>query len=484
MKIDNSLYYNSNHLSKFKKKHTGTDELGSTQSVQGHRTKSEGVVLHGNNKGVCLENKSVNKNDKATAGENPSGRLSFKADPTSFAVKLAKSNSFNKLLDITQMNSLVADAIFALFLTAGLRPLLLFLMPTKGDDKNNDKRKNELQVSHSIATGIMGLGTTVAVAVPVKKAVNKFFNYAKSNPEARKAFEYIFKSPMTETMFKETAGRLHQPIFLPLRAKATIAIVPPLLGFLGLKKQQEPAKTNPMYNEYSVLNFKGSETFKNVAGILNQKNQSKSEKKNVPSFKGGAVDLMAKGIGKVAKTGFFQKTVEWLASAKNGFPHLIAAESLLLSGFYMEETAKSKTIEKDQKPAMIINQGIVAAACTAGAYTIDGRINKSISKFKKTYKEAFKEMKMAKAAELRQALKDQFKDLSKVDASVKRQFVKDFVKSNTANRVLSPGQLAKRLDGISFLKSTVIFASIYRFVGPVVLTPVANWISNKIQPSK
>ena len=483
MKIENSLYYNSNHLSKFKKKHTGIDEYSSVLTAGGHRGKIENAALYENKTGVCPENKSVNKRNKATAGENPSGRLSFKANPNSFAMKLAKSNAFNWTLDITQKNSLVADALFALFLTSVLRPLMLFFMPTKGEDKNNDKRKNEYQVAHSVATGIMGLGTTVAVAVPVKKAVNKFYNEVKTNPALKNKYNYIFKSPKTESMFKEAAGRIHQPIFLPLRAMATIAIVPPLLGLLGLKKQgpQKSMDANPMFND-SILNFKGSETFKNVAGILNQKKTNNSDKKNIPSFKGGSVDLMAKGIGAVAGTGVMRKLVEFLA--KNGFPHLIAAESLLLSGFYMNETAKSKKIEPDQKQPMIINQGIVAIACTIGAYTIDGYINKAMSKFKNNYKEAFKEMKAAKHAELLQEMKYAFKNADKVSFAEKRKFLENFIKQGTANKVLAPGQLAKRLDGISFLKSTVIFASIYRFIGPVVLTPVANWISNKYQQAK
>ena len=486
MKIDTSLYYSSNHLSKFRKKHTGIDEYSSVQTAGGHIGKIKNAALYENKTGVCPENKSVNIRNKATAGENPSGRLSFKANPNSFAMKLAKSNAFNWTLDVTQKNSLVADALFALFLTSVLRPMMLFFMPTKGEDKNNDKRKNEYQVGHSVATGLMGLGTTVAVAVPVKKGVNKFINHVKSNPELKNKFAYIFATPKTETMFKEAAGRIHQPIFLPLRAMATIAIVPPLLNMLGLKKRG-PVKApdgNPMFNDYAGLNFKGSETFKDVAGILNHKKTNNNDKKNIPSFKGTPTDLIAKGIGAAAGTGFFQKLVEFLAACKNGFPHLIAAESLLLSGFYMHETAKSKKIEQDQKPAMIINQGIVAVACTIGAYTIDGVINKAISKFKNIYKEAFKEMKAAKHAELLQEMKYAFSKAEKVSFAEKRKFVENFIKAGTANRVLSPGQLAKRLDGISFLKSTVIFASIYRFIGPVVLTPVANWISNKFQADK
>ena len=39
-----------------------------------------------------------------------------------------------------------------------------------------------------------------------------------------------------------------------------------------------------------------------------------------------------------------------------------------------------------------------------------------------------------------------------------------------------------RMIGIKLLGPMVIFTTIYRFVGPVVVTPFANWISEKIEP--
>ena len=102
----------------------------------------------------------------------------------------------------------------------------------------------------------------------------------------------------------------------------------------------------------------------------------------------------------------------------------------------MQQTAASKRIEKDQKPAMIINQGITAIACTAGAYIIDGKVNKMLDKFKVIYKKA--------------------------------------------NPQMSEELLAKRQQAIRLLGPLVIFTTIYRFVGPVILTPVANYISEKL----
>lgn len=384
--------------------------------------------------------------NKTTAGENPSGRLSFKGGAkvgTQIAEKLAKNGAFNKFLDIISSNSLIADGIIALFLTSVLRPLSIFIIPAKDEA---EKKKNNSQVAHSIATGILGLGMTFAVAEPLKRGVMKVIK----NPAKYMKTDGAYTK---ERVFKETATRLHQPLFLPIRAMLTIAIIKPILKGLGLNKAQDelPPATKAKI-EYSMMSFKGDETnnkaFQNFAGVsaamaagaaARNINNTKNFKAN-PSFKGlpgaAVTEGIAKGVGKIADTNGFRRFVNWLGEKKQWFPHLIAAESLLLSGFYMQQTAASKRIEKDQKPAMIINQGITAIACTAGAYIIDGKVNKMLDKFKVIYKKA--------------------------------------------NPQMSEELLAKRQQAIRLLGPLVIYTTIYRFVGPVILTPVANYISEKL----
>ncbi len=388
-------------------------------------------------------NKSANK---TTAGENPSGRLSFKGGAqfgTKIAEGLAKNGAFNKFLDVISSNTLIADGIIALFLTSVLRPLSIFIIPAKDE---NEKKKNNSQVAHSISTGILGLGMTLAVAEPLKRGVMKVIK----NPAKYMKTDGAYTK---ERVFKETATRLHQPIFLPVRAALTIAIIKPILKALGLNKPEQalPPETQAKI-EYSMMSFKGVETnkaFQNFAGVATAMAAGKIASENInksknfeanPSFKGaGAVvtEGIAKGVGKIADKKGFRNFVEWLGKKDQWFPHLIAAESLLLSGFYMQQTAASKRIEKDQKPAMIINQGITALACTAGAYMIDGKVNNMLDKFKGVYKRV--------------------------------------------NPQMEQKLLDKRLGAIRLLGPLVIFTTIYRFVGPVILTPVANYISEKIQ---
>ena len=400
--------------------------------------KTENLVYNIHQKHYLTKNNNNRNANQTTAGVNPSGRLSFKANPMpiakTFGEKMAVNKYFNKFLDILADNSLIADALIALGLTTIARPASIYVIPAKDEQ---EKKKNNYQVAHSIATGVLGLATTIAVAEPIKRGVKKLMK----NPEKymKNDASYIKNN---ERVFKETAGRLHQPIFLPLRAALTIMIVKPILESLGLSKDghatisaQDKAKM-----DFSFMSFKGLNEKKTFNRFTNINSSAKKNNKNV-AFKGAGsavTEGIAKGVGKIADTKGFRKFIEWFKEKNQWFPHLIAAESLWLSGFYMQQTAKSKKIEKDQKLPMILNQGITAVLCTIGAYKLDGVINKKLDKYKDVYKRM--------------------------------------------NPQLEEKVMNRRLTGIRLLGPIVIFTTIYRFVGPVLVTPIANKISEMIEP--
>ena len=453
-------------------------------------------VFRGNNV-QGYDNFEVNKSvTKTTAGQNPSGRLSFKGAPVQTVARVLRDNTsasqvvaktigekfavnkwFNKFLDILADNSLFADAIFALGLTTIARPASIYIIPAKNQ---HEKKKNNYQVAHSISTGILGLATTFAVAEPVKRGVKKLMN----NPSKymKKDASYIKENAR---VFKETAGRLHQPIFLPLRAALTIAIVPPILKMFGLSKTVEDVKPSDKAKvDYSFMSFKGadSKSFKGFAKVKSSYDKASDRiakaNNSTPSFKGAGAMVtegIAKGVGKLADTNKFKQFILWFKDQKNWFPHLIAGESLWLSGFYMQQTAKSKTIEKDQKLPMILNQGITAALCTWGAYKLDGVINDKLNKYKEVYKRMNPDM--VRKSNLYEGLLKRYANnpeiLEKLANADKYKPLKE------ANKTLN-----NKLIGIRLLGPIVIFTTIYRFVGPVVVTPFANWISEKIQPHK
>ena len=463
--------------------------------------KTENLAYHSHYQNYLANNNQNKSAKKTTAGVTPSGRVSFKANPVPVAKtigeKLARNRGFNWFLDVLADNSLMADALIALGLTAIARPALIAAFPSKDPV---EKRKNEYQIGHSIGTGILGLVTTFAVAEPVKRGVKKLMEnpskYMKNDTSYIKQHARVFK---------ETAGRLHQPIFLPLRAAATIAVVPPILNLLGLSKNGKPLPpTDKAKIDYSFMSFKGNDS-KPFNKFTRMKADSLSAQ-NKPSFKGAGAMVtegIAKGVGKIADTSYARRFINWFAKEKKNtnlakekkdiwFPHLIAAESLWLSGWYMQRTARSKTIEKDQKLPMILNQGITAILCTIGAYKLDGVIKKKLEAYKETYKRMNPDMlkmsnlydNLLKRYENNPEIKDKLVNPETYIEKYKN--LKDSVSVEKFQKYKNLKAINKRMNnrmiGIKLLGPMVIFTTIYRFVGPVVVTPIANWISEKIEP--
>lgn len=160
------------------------------------------------------------------------------------------------------------------------------------------------------------------------------------------------------------------------------------------------------------------------------------------SFKGlgaGAynklTDTLAGGISKIVDTNGFAKLTKGLSKSKKYLPHLIAAESLWLSTFYVVGAMKNDKISKEQKKTEVYYQALVTAFSAIGAYTLDNVVNKGIDNFSKTFK--------------------------------------------AANPSMDTTVMKNSLNGLKNLKTLVIFATIYRFIGPILLNPIANKITGR-----
>lgn len=265
------------------------------------------------------------------------------------------------------------------------------------------------------------------------------------------------------------------------------------------------------------------------------------------------------GLGKVASWKPAQNLVDWLKN-KNYQEHLAAFVGCTLSGFYMLDTARSKTIEKDQKMPLITNQAIVCGLSTAGAYTLNHYLNRKInhlaelfhiSKIEdKNLQTKFLKYKtnpeyinvVRRTAEIKPGLKAIMESLDKMfdysekvpvylkeeikkhkDDSVARNFLKEIknivvekgkdkgeivkalylekMKNSKAmqaayNRELmnnaikklanadKSGKLSGMMNGFKTAQALMVFALIYRFISPVFATPLANYISAKVESRK
>lgn len=289
------------------------------------------------------------------------------------------------------------------------------------------------------------------------------------------------------------------------------------------------------------------------------KNAAKQAKTLANKAGNKGTDGIAYALGKLAEFKGVQNLVDWLKN-KNYQEHLAAFVGCTLSGFYMLDTARSKTIEKDQKTPLIINQGVVCAMSTAGAYTLNHYLNKKINhvaelfhiakipdkkiqdkflKFKANPEYAqVVERAANKNSVLKQtldSLKNKFEFTNNVKVYLKEEIKKlkgdkvaqDFLKEikrvvvekgqdkadivkklyiermknskamqaafnrETMNNAIklvaktdSTQKLTRMMNGFKTAQALMVFALIYRFVSPVIATPIANNLSEKLEARK
>ena len=261
---------------------------------------------------------------------------------------------------------------------------------------------------------------------------------------------------------------------------------------------------------------------------------------NAPSFKAGAADLnkvqktIVGAYDKLSQAKPFQKFASKLAKSDRSFTYLMVAESVILSTFYAINSLRNKKIEKEQKPQMVINDALVLGVSATGSLLLDDKVTKVVDKmadkyFRKPeiqsfYKDLGKKAQEAMGAsapknQLLEAVAQGADDAAKLVGEHLKGIVgktgelKPFeisadklkeIQTNVGKAIkLNSGNLDKAkeavkgcvddaydalaarkeikdiIPGINKLKTIVIFGLIYRYIGPVVVTPLANKLSSK-----
>jgi len=161
--------------------------------------------------------------------------------------------------------------------------------------------------------------------------------------------------------------------------------------------------------------------------------------------------------------------------------------STVISGMYMEQTLTNKKLEKKKRQTLAINQGLTFLVSTLMTLFVDSLLdkkwenltrkytakmrnmtvedlNKEIEEFNKTKKQAFDKLKI--------------EDGLPADAKFTPKNVSDYIRSLKKEKP-ELNLLSKRLKGMGTLKKLLVFGTIYRYISPVAVTPIANMIGNK-----
>ena len=129
--------------------------------------------------------------------------------------------------------------------------------------------------------------------------------------------------------------------------------------------------------------------------------------------------------------------------------HMATLGSILTSATYMYKTLNNKDLDSDKRKTLAVNQGLCCVIPTIGAYTV----SKLLSKFRKNAEYKYCGLKEQQIA-LGQISKEEAKELKKT--------------------------FGNKLQGFNALTQLITFTLIYRYVTPVVITPIANWIGRKL----
>ncbi len=160
---------------------------------------------------------------------------------------------------------------------------------------------------------------------------------------------------------------------------------------------------------------------------------------------GPSIEWMAKRFAELAESKPTEHLINWIQKhpklEKNLFSHLIVLGSTMLSGFYVVKTLNNKQMDSEKRKTLAINQGLTYALSTVMAYTVD----------------------------------------DKLKAIFKKHVIDVFDK---ANKTMPKAEKEVLKSGLIMARTIMVFDTVYRFIAPVVVTPFANALSNKLKEDK
>ena len=165
--------------------------------------------------------------------------------------------------------------------------------------------------------------------------------------------------------------------------------------------------------------------------------------------------------------------------------HMQVAGSVIISGMYMMQTIRNKDLDEDRRRTLAVNQGLTFLISTFGSYLIDRKLDNLWEKVTVKY------------AENQTGDKELGKKIKAINDDIIAKFEKEYGKNppkgkspkliNTLKYIednCSNSMLETKLRGMGVLKKLVVFGTVYRFLAPVLVTPFANIIGDKLVSHK
>jgi len=202
---------------------------------------------------------------------------------------------------------------------------------------------------------------------------------------------------------------------------------------------------------------------------------------------------------------------KWLAKHSENLDgivgHMQVAGSVIISGMYMIQTLRQKDLDEDRKKTLAINQGLTFGVSTLGSYLIDNSLDEWWESVTQKYaskqlgddklSEKIRTLNMATMKDdLRKAgsvltidqkltEKKQYKALQKQWAKLKKDAKSPLVNALKYIEENAPNTgMEKEIYGMGVFKKLLVFGTVYRFLSPVAVTPLASKIGDWLAENK
>ena len=364
------------------------------------------------------------------------GQILFKGINKDYLTELVETADENSLLRGLDINSVFENGKIKDFRTW-----------KNVDGKNWKLDLDSIFIASPIETAHYAPRITGKLRFDAKEGIHKFSTYQKNGVDGSLGTEItkdmLEAEKSNSAMIKALTWLPDLSFRVPI-AVGTIALIPWVLKNVFHIEKKKPAQQQ----EQVVAQQANSQEVANKS----------AEEKNV-SFKGKGVPKkpnwftkkMAEWYGKpLIESEKAAKLSEKLANMPGDVTqHMATLGSLITSSVYVQRTLSNKDMDPDRKKTLAVNQALCFVVPTIAAYTVDSMIKDKVKKIEYRYS-----------------------GLKEHEAAMARINGKD-AKAITDS-------LGKKLKGVRILAGLATFTLIYRYITPVVITPIANMIGDKL----
>lgn len=189
---------------------------------------------------------------------------------------------------------------------------------------------------------------------------------------------------------------------------------------------------------------------------------------------------------------YTSKPAQWLAKSAEKLDsvvdHMQVMGSVIISGMYMIQTLRQKNMDEDRKKTLAINQGLTFGVSTLGSYLIDSSLDEIWEGLTQKYaaKQIGDKKLPEKIAKLNDAIIKEAE--AKTGLEWKKIGKKQRPKLVTALKYIEDNVpntgIESKIKGMGVCKKLFVFGTVYRFIAPVAVTPVASWLGEKLMANK